>query len=95
MMNYQPDVVVQAFIRFNPDKSFELQDLVDFDARLFAANDQFILGALQAQGITNPSDFDKSRVLQFAVVATGDGFSSAIIFGAAAYRRAIDVGAIG
>jgi hypothetical protein len=93
-MNYQPDVVVQAFIRFNPDKSFELQDLVDFDARLFAANDRFIVAALQAQGITNPSDFDRSRVLQFAVVATGD-FSGAIIFGAAAYRRAIDVGAIG
>ena len=93
-MNYQPDVVVQAFIRFNPDKSFGLQELVDFDARLFTANDRFIVAALQAQNIPNPSEFDKSRVLQFAVVAPGD-FGAAIIFGAAAYRRALDVGAIG
>ena len=93
-MNYQADVVIEAFIRFNPGKSFVLDDLIDFDARLFAANDVFIVAALQARNIPNPSTFDKSKVLQFAVVAQGD-FGAALTFGAGAYRRALDVGAIG
>jgi hypothetical protein len=92
-MNYEAEVVLEAFIRFNPDRSFVLQEVVDFDASLFTANDAFIVGALQAQGISTPSRFDKSRVLQYAVVAPGD-FGAALTFGAAAYRRAIDVGVI-
>lgn len=93
-MNYEPDVVVQVFIRFNPGASFGLEDLENFDASLFANNERFIVAALQSQNIQNPNKFDKSRVLQLATVAPGE-FSAALIFGAAAYRHALDIGAIG
>jgi hypothetical protein len=92
-MNYEVEVVIEAFVRFNPDRSFVLQDLVDFDTSLFNSNESFIVAALQGQGIATPSRYDKSRVLQYAVVAPGD-FSAALLFGAAAYRRALDVNAI-
>ena len=92
-MNYEVDVVIQAFLQFNPGRSFTLQDLTDFDAQLFTANEAFLLAALQARQIPNPSRFDKSRALQFALAATGD-FSAALVFGAGAYRHALDVGAI-
>jgi hypothetical protein len=92
-MNYEPEVVVQAFVRFNPDRTFELQDIVDFDDSLSAANDTFIIAALQAEGFQTPSRFDKSRVIQYAVVSSGD-FGPALIAAASVYRHAIDVGVI-
>jgi len=92
-VNYEPEVIVQAFIRFNPGRSFVLQDLVDFDQNLFDSNDQFIVAALSAQGVPMPSKFDRSRVVQYAVVSPGD-FSAAIILGASSYVRALQVGAI-
>jgi hypothetical protein len=92
-MTYEPEVVVQAFVRFNPERSFVLQDIVDFDASLTAANDTFIVAALQGQGIATPSRFDKSRVLQYAIVAPGE-FGPALLFAASVYRHAIDVGVI-
>ena len=39
--NYHPDVIVETFVRFHPGRSFTLQDLLDYDAELFAANDAF------------------------------------------------------
>jgi hypothetical protein len=92
-MNYEPEVVLQAFLRFNPDRAFVLQDIVDFDDSLATANDTFIVAALHAQGFHTPSRFDKSRVIQYAVVSTGD-FGPALIAAASVYRHAIDVGVI-
>ena len=72
MWNYHPDVVVETFVRFNQQgRPFTLQDLRDYDAELFAANDAFITAALQQRGLPNPSTFDKSKLLQIACVSPG------------------------
>lgn len=92
-MNYEAEVIVQAFIRFNPSRSFVLQDLIDFDQALFESNDRFIVAALIAQGIPTPSRYDRSRAVQYAVVSPGE-FGAAIMFGASSYARALQVGAI-
>jgi hypothetical protein len=68
MWNYHPDVVVETFVRFHPGRSFTLQELQDYDAELFAANDAFFTSALRARGLPNPSPFDKSKLLQIACV---------------------------
>jgi hypothetical protein len=93
MWNYHPDVVVQTFVRFHPNRTFTLQELRDYDAELFAANDVFFTSALQARGIPNPSTYDKSKLLQIACGAPGM-FDAAVLYAAGAYARALSVGAI-
>jgi hypothetical protein len=93
MWNYQPDVVVETFVRFHPGRSFTLQELRDYDAELFALNDAFFTSALQARGLPNPSTFDKSKLLQIACVSPG-AFDAAVIYAAGAYVRALTLGAI-
>lgn len=93
MWNYHPDAVVETFVRFHPGRSFTLQELHDYDAELFAANDAFLTSALQARGLPNPSTFDKSKLLQIACVAPG-AFDAAVLYAAGAYVHALSVGAI-
>ena len=93
MWNYHPDVVVETFIRFQPGRSFTLQDLQDYDAELFASNDFFFTTALQDRGLPNPSPYDKSKLLQIACVSPGS-FDAAVRFAAGAYVRALTIGAI-
>jgi hypothetical protein len=95
MWNYHPDVIVETFVRFNPPgRPFTLQDLRDYDAALFAANDTFITAALQQQGLPNPSKFDKSKLLQIACVSPGV-FDAAVNHAAVVYVRALSLGVIG
>jgi hypothetical protein len=94
MWNYHPDVVVEAFVRFNPGRTFTLQELRNYDAELFAANDALFTAALRARGILNPSPFDKSKLLQIACVSPGT-FDAAVNYAAGAYVRAISEGVIG
>ena len=94
MWNYHPDVIVETFVRFHPNRSFTLQELHDYDAELFAANDAFFTSALQARGLPNPSPYDKSKLLQMACVSPG-GFDAAVMYAAGAYVRALSLGAIG
>lgn len=94
MWNYHPDVVVETFVRFHPNRSFTLQELQDYDAELFAANDAFFTSVLQARGLPNPSPYDKSKLLQMACVSPG-AFDAAVMYAAGAYVRALSLGAIG
>jgi hypothetical protein len=94
MWNYHPDVVLETFVRFHPNRSFTLQELRDYDAELFAANDAFFTSALQARGLPNPSPYDKSKLLQMACVSPG-GFDAAVMYAAGAYVRALALDVIG
>ena len=94
MWNYHADVVVETFVRFHPGRSFTLQELQDYDAELFAANDAFFTSALRARGLPNPSPFDKSKLLQIACVSPG-AFDAAVVYAAGAYVRALSLGVIG
>jgi hypothetical protein len=89
--NYHPDVIVETFVRFHPHRSFTRQELVDYDAELFAANDALFTAALQARGLSNPSLYDKSKLLQIACVSPGD-FDAAVNYAAGAYIRALSLG---
>ena len=89
--NYHPDVIVETFVRFHPGRSFTLQELLDYDAELFAANDAFFTAALKARGLTNPSVYDKSKLLQIACVSPGK-FDEAVNYAAGAYVRALSLG---
>ena len=91
--NYHPDVIVETFVRFHPGRSFTLQELLDYDAELFDANDAFFTAALKARGLTNPSVYDKSKLLQIACVSPG-AFDAAVNFAAGAYVRALDLDVI-
>jgi hypothetical protein len=91
--NYHPDVIVETFVRFHPGRSFTLQELLDYDAELFAANDAFFTAALKARGLTNPSVYDKSKLLQIACVSPGN-FDAAVNYAAGAYVRALDLDVI-
>jgi hypothetical protein len=93
MWNYHPDVVVATFVRFHPGRSFTLQELKDYDAELFAANDAFFTSALVARGLPNPSAYDKSKLLQIACVSPG-AFDAAVLYAAGAYVRALSLGVI-
>jgi hypothetical protein len=93
MWNYHPDVVVQTFVRFHPNRSFTLQELRDYDAEIFRTNDVFFTNALLEQGIQNPSSYDKSKLLQIACGAPGR-FDAAVVYAAGAYKRAMSLGAI-
>jgi hypothetical protein len=93
MWHYHPDVVVQTFVRFHPERTFTLQELRDYDAELFRTNDAFFTAALLEQGIQNPSNYDKSKLLQIACVAPGR-FDSAVLQAAFTYKRALTLGAI-
>jgi hypothetical protein len=94
MWNYHPEVIVETFVRFHPGRSFTLQELQDYDRELFEANDAFLTIALQARGLANPSQFDKSKLLQIACVSPG-GFGAAVNYAAGAYVRALSLGVIG
>ena len=91
--NYHPDVIVETFVRFHPGRSFTRQELIDYDAELFAANDAFFTAALKARGLTNPSRYDKSKLLQIACVSPGT-FDAAVNYAAGAYVRALDLDVI-
>lgn len=93
MWHYHPDVVLETFVRFHPGRSFTKQELQDYDAELFAANDAFFTSALVARGLPNPSAFDKSKLLQIACVSPG-GFDAAVFYAAGAYVRALSLGVI-
>lgn len=93
MFHYQPDAVVTAFVRFRRRTSFSLQDLLDYDAELFAINDDAFANVLEAAGIPNPSTFDKSKLLVIAACSPGT-FHQALFTAAGVYRNALDVGAI-
>lgn len=93
MWKYHPDVVVETFVRFHPGRAFTLQELQDYDAELFAANDAFFTSALVARGLPNPSAYDKSKLLQIACVSPGT-FDAAVLYAAGAYVRALNLGVI-
>lgn len=93
MWNYHPDVVLEAFVRFHPGRSFTLQELRDYDALLFATNDAIFTSVLVARGLPNPSAYDKSKLLQVACVSPG-GFDAAVSYAAGAYVRALSLGVI-
>ncbi len=59
--NYHPDVIVETFVRFHPGRSFTLQELLDYDAELFAANDAFFTAALQGARSDQPEACTTNR----------------------------------
>jgi hypothetical protein len=92
-MNYHPDIVLMMFRAEKPNAKITLAAIETFDADLQQANNENVIAACIAAGISNPTKFDRSRVLGLAVLALGG--AGKVESAARAYKKAVDEGVIG
>jgi hypothetical protein len=92
-MNFHPDIVLMIFRLEKPTAQITKAAVEAFDADLDAANHDAIVAACAAAGLSNPSKYDRSRVLGLAALALGS--VGKLTSAARAYKKAVDEGIVG